>query len=285
MNTVSYDQFVDIPSLGSKSKIIFSEQIYDYLKSLINQTKLENSEKGCYLVGRQSTTKEGVLCFFFDFCSSPFQTTNGIYANGGVIPTEKNKKELISKLEEYESLGIEPYIMHFHTHNLQGIYSSFSDQDYVVYASMKYILKTRIFGMLAAPNKYNQNETFEISIVNWRDQKLVRSRACANFYLIPNVFYCKGNEIYKVGSFNRSYPSSKKVTNELSRKDRYVQNYQEFKGTQLVSAIGKNPLTQSHIVDASVGYIDNRDNLCFPSENLSLEFPNFQKLNTSSFNM
>ena len=31
LQTVSYDQFTDIPSLGGKSKIIFSEKVYKYL--------------------------------------------------------------------------------------------------------------------------------------------------------------------------------------------------------------------------------------------------------------
>lgn len=62
IQTVSYDQFVDIPSLGGKSKIIFSEKVYDYLNSLINQTKMEGAEKGCYLVGRKSISENGSLC-------------------------------------------------------------------------------------------------------------------------------------------------------------------------------------------------------------------------------
>ena len=33
LQTVSYDQFTDIPSLGGKSKIIFSEKVYKYLNS------------------------------------------------------------------------------------------------------------------------------------------------------------------------------------------------------------------------------------------------------------
>ena len=30
LNTVSYDQFIDIPSLDSSAKIIFSEKVYNY---------------------------------------------------------------------------------------------------------------------------------------------------------------------------------------------------------------------------------------------------------------
>lgn len=91
LQTVSYDQFTDIPSLGGKSKIIFSEKVYKYLNNLINETKTENAEKGCYLVGRKSISEDGALCFYFDFCSSKFQTTNGNYTNSGAIPTNNNK--------------------------------------------------------------------------------------------------------------------------------------------------------------------------------------------------
>ena len=40
LNTVSYDQFIDIPSLDSGAKIIFSEKVYNYLKELIHETKI-----------------------------------------------------------------------------------------------------------------------------------------------------------------------------------------------------------------------------------------------------
>ena len=285
MNTVSYDQFVDIPSLGSASKIIFSEQVYNYLNMLINETKAENAEKGCYLVGRKSISKDGALCFYFDFCSSKFQTTSGNYENGAVIPTNNNKIELINELERYESLEIDACVMHFHTHSLNGLYSSLSDQDYGVYATMKQQLKCEIFGMLAAPNKTLQNETFELSVVNCRDPKVVGFRGCANFYTIPNIFYCKGNKIFKVGSFQKSDLSPKSSITEISRSDRFVQNYREWHGSGLVSGIGKNPTNNMQIIDENIGYVDVNGSLNFPSENLTLEIPNVQLTNTSEFHI
>ena len=281
LGTVSYDQFVDIPSLGGKSKIIFSETVYNYLNNLMNETKNESAEKGCYLVGRQSISDDGALCFYFDFCSSKFQTTSGNYANGGVIPTNDNKVELINELERYNSLGISPCIMHFHTHNLNGLYSSLSDQDYGVYATMKHQLKCEIFGMLAAPNKSLQNETFELSVVNCRDPKVVGTRGCASFYSIPNIYYCKGNHIFKVGSFQKNGLSAKTGTKELSRSDRFVQNYREWPGSSLVSGIGKNPTNGMQIMDENVGYVDENGFLNFPNENLTLEMPSTQVTNTT----
>lgn len=58
LNTVSYDQFIDIPSLDSSAKIIFSEKVYNYLKKLIQETKFTEAEKGCYIVGRKSTSEK-----------------------------------------------------------------------------------------------------------------------------------------------------------------------------------------------------------------------------------
>lgn len=284
LNTVSYDQFADIPSLGGKSKIIFSEQVYNYLNNLINETKLENAEKGCYLVGRKSISEDGNLCFYFDFCSSKFQTTEGNFANGGVVSTDNNKIELINELEKYSASEIKACIMHFHTHNLNGLYPSLSDQDYGVYATMKHQLKAcEIFGMLAAPNKNLKNNTYELSVVNCRDPKIVGFRGCANFYLMPNIFYCKGNQIFKIGSFQRNELSSKTSITELSKSDRFVQNYREWSGTNLVSGIGINPINSLPIIDENVGYIDINNNLNFSGENLTLEIPKLQLTNTSGF--
>ncbi len=281
IETVSYDQFFDIPSLGSKSKVIFSEAVYNYLTNLINETKSENAEKGCYLVGRKSVSKDGALCFYFDFCSSKFQTSNGNYENGAVMPTNNNKIELINELEIYNSLGINACVMHFHTHSLNGFYSSMSDQDYGVYATMKHQLQCEIFGMLAAPNESLQNETFELSVVNCRDSKVVGSRACASFYSIPNIYYCRGNQIFKVGSFQKNGLSNKTKITELSRSNRFVQNYREWPGTNWVSGIGKNPTNNMKIIDDNVGYVDANGFLNFPDENLTLEIPNIQLTNTT----
>lgn len=283
LQTVSYDQFTDIPSLGGKSKIIFSEKVYKYLNNLINETKTENAEKGCYLVGRKSISEDGALCFYFDFCSSKFQTTNGNYTNSGAIPTNNNKLELIGELEKYNSLGIDACIMHFHTHNLNGIYSSLSDQDYGVYATMKHQFKCEIFGMLAAPNKTLNNDTTELSILNCREPKIVGTRGCASFYSIPNIYYCSGNQIYKVGAFQKIGISAKTGITELSRSDRFVQNYREWPGTNLVSGIGKNPINNMPLIDENVGYIDVNNNLCFPNENLTLEIPDTQIINIAGF--
>lgn len=41
LNTVSYDQFDDIPSLRNNAKVIFSEEVYNNLCSLMDDTKIE----------------------------------------------------------------------------------------------------------------------------------------------------------------------------------------------------------------------------------------------------
>lgn len=54
LNTVSYDQFDDIPSLKNNAKVIFSEEVYNNLCSLMDNTKNRSMENGCYLVERQA---------------------------------------------------------------------------------------------------------------------------------------------------------------------------------------------------------------------------------------
>lgn len=54
LNTVSYDQFDDIPSLRNNAKVIFSEEVYNILCGLMDDTKNRNMKNGCYLVGRQA---------------------------------------------------------------------------------------------------------------------------------------------------------------------------------------------------------------------------------------
>ena len=135
--------------------------------------------------------------------------------------------------------------------------------------------------MLAAPNKTLQNETFELSVVNCRDPKVVGTRGCASFYSIPNIYYCKGNQIYKVGSFQKNGLSAKTSTTELSRSDRFVQNYREWPGSGLISGVGKNPTNGMQIIDENVGYIDVNGFFNFLNENLTLEMPNIQATNTT----
>ncbi len=274
LNTVSYDQFDDIPSLRNNAKVIFSEEAYNNLCSLMDNTKNRNMENGCYLVGRQAISENGSLYFYFDFCSSKFQTTDGNYRNGGVVPTDKSKEEVKNKLAEYRNFGISPCIMHFHTHNLNGIFESMSDQDYAVYTSMKYHFGDhKNFGMLAAPNISQGYNTSEISIVHSIDNMRIGSRCCAKFYSIPNIYYSKGNEIYKIGTFVKSTHHRITPNNERNRQDRYVQNLREWSGNSLVSGRGKNPVTNKEIKDENVGHIDINGFYCFQYENQTIEFP------------
>lgn len=273
LNTVSYDQFIDIPSLDSSAKIIFSEKVYNYLKKLIQETKFTEAEKGCYIVGRKSTSEKGKLCFYFDFYSSKFKTVDGNYVDGAVEPSDDNITELINELEKYDASGINACVMHFHTHNLNEIYSAYSDQDFGVYATMKHRLKCNVLGLLAAPHKELKNETFEISAVIAEYPKIVENRGCANFYLIPNLYYCKGGNIMQIGTYPKNNVSPKTDVTEISRRDRFVQNYREWRGSEMVSGLGKNPITMLPIVDKNVGYIDVNNSLVFSDENLSLEVP------------
>lgn len=274
LNTVSYDQFNDIPSLGNTSKIIFSEDVYNMLCDLMNDTKNKNIENGCYLVGRKAISKDGGLFFYFDFCSSRFQTADGNYKDSAVVSTDMNKNEVKNKVEEYRNYGIKPCIMHFHTHNLNGIFESMSDQDYAVYTSMKYYFgEHENFGMLAAPNRLQGYNTIELSVIHSRDSKIIGSRCCADFYSIPNIYYSKGNQLYKIGTFPKNISHRKTPINEINRQDRFIQNFRQWNGNHLVSGRGRNPIIKEEIKDENVGYIDANGFYCFPNENQTVEFP------------
>ena len=274
LDTVSYDQFDDIPSLKDKAKIIFSEKVYNMLCNLMNDTKNTNKENGCYLVGRQAISKNGKLYFYFDFCSSKFQTVDGNYRDGAVKPTSLNYNEVKNKIEEYRYFRITPCIMHFHTHNLNGIFESMSDQDYAVYTSMEYYFgEHHNLGMLAAPNLSQKYNTIELSAVHSINSKIRGSRCCASFYSIPNIYYCKGNELYKIGTFQKRTPHRTTLVNEKNRQDRFIQNLREWDGNRLVSGRGRNPITGKEIKDENVGHIDVNGFYCFPYENQTIEFP------------
>lgn len=60
IDSVSYDQYKNIPTvdeMGIKTKIIFNENAYLKLSTLIKKTNNLESETGCFFVGRQSKKK------------------------------------------------------------------------------------------------------------------------------------------------------------------------------------------------------------------------------------
>ena len=77
----------------------------------------------------------------------------------------------------------------------------------------------------------------------------------------------------QIGTYPKNNVSPKTDVTEISRRDRFVQNYREWRGSEMVSGLGKNPITMSPIVDKNVGYIDVNNSLVFSDENLSLEVP------------
>ena len=60
----------------------------------------------------------------------------------------------------------------------------------------------------------------------------------------------------QIGTYPKNNVSPKTDVTEISRRDRFVQNYREWRGSEMVSGLGKNPITMLPIVDKNVGYID-----------------------------
>ena len=78
-----------------------------------------------------------------------------------------------------------------------------------------------------------------------------------------------GNEIYKIGQFDKKYEGRKHKQN-LSLK--IVRNSNSSTNQKKVCGIGLDPNTGQKIEDKSVGYIDANGIMCFPSENVQFTF-------------
>lgn len=275
LNTVSYDQYSDIPMLSERSKVIFGAQVYAELLKMQNDTNRTNTENGCFLVGRQSFEDTHVI--YFDYCTSRFQCSDGVYSGGAVEPVEQNYNELKDKVMEYKSAGVNPCVMHFHVHPSMGFGESFSDQDYAIYASSaKNNNHCFNLGMLAFPVG---RSTMGLSVVLAANPKEINGRNCADFYTIPNIYYTMGNSVYKVGSFEKNYTSRQTASDESIRQDRIVQNYRKGIGNKMVSGIGLVPNTNKKITDDNVGYVDFNGQIVITNENIGFHFPNVVGLN------
>lgn len=163
MDTVSYDQYNNIPSLddlGAKSKVIFSEEAYKKCMEMFMKTNRENAETGCFFVGRKAENENFTI--YIDSYTSEFVCEDGIYSNGGASPTTQNYNELNSIIKKYKRESNTPCVFHFHTHPRFGYYESYSDQDLHIYAKMASDNKDcECYGMLGFPMK----NSFGISVV------------------------------------------------------------------------------------------------------------------------
>lgn len=193
IDSVSYDQYKNIPTadeMGIKTKIIFSQEAYLKLLTLIKKTRDLGSETGCFFVGRQS--EKNPFNIVIDYFTSDFRCEDALISGGSANPTEKVYNELNKKLKEYEKNSRKASVFHFHTHPRQLHYENFSDQDLSTYAKMAFDNRSvNAFGILGfpIPNAENSNG---ISIVQPIKPEKINNIGSANFldsltYIIPLI--------------------------------------------------------------------------------------------------
>ena len=270
IDSVSYDQYKNIPTadeMGIKTKIIFSQEAYLKLLTLIKKTKDLGSETGCFFVGRQS--EKNPFAIIIDYFTSDFQCEDALISGGSANPTEKVYNELNKKLKEYEKNSRKASVFHFHTHPRQLHYENFSDQDLSMYAKMAFDNRSvNAFGILGfpIPNAENSNG---ISIVQPIKPEKINDIGSANFFRFPNIYYSINNEIYKIGSFQKRYDGR---TYKQNSNGTIVKNAVENSKSNEICGLGLNPNNGEKIRDESVGYIDANGTFCFPNENLNIFF-------------
>ena len=270
IDSVSYDQYKNIPTadeMGIKTKIIFSQEAYLKLLTLIKKTKDLESETGCFFVGRQS--EKNPFTIVIDYFTSDFRCEDALISGGSANPTEKVYNELNKKLKEYEKNSRKASVFHFHTHPKKLHYENFSDQDLSTYAKMAFDNRSvNAFGILGfpIPNAENSNG---ISIVQPIKPEKINDIGSANFFRFPNIYYSINNEIYKIGSFQKRYDGRKYKQNSNGI---IVKNAVENSTSNEVCGLGINPNNGEKIRDESVGYIDANGAFCFLNENLNITF-------------
>ena len=270
IDSVSYDQYKNIPTadeMGVKTKIIFSQEAYLKLLTLIKKTKDLGSETGCFFVGRQS--EKNPFNIVIDYFTSDFRCEDALISGGSANPTEKVYNELNKKLKEYEKNSRKASVFHFHTHPKKLHYENFSDQDLSTYAKMAFDNRSvNAFGILGfpIPNAENSNG---ISIVQPIKPEKINNIGSANFFRFPNIYYSINNEIYKIGSFQKRYDGR---TYKQNSNGTIVKNAVENSKSNEICGLGLNPNNGEKIRDESVGYIDANGTFCFPNENLNITF-------------
>ena len=250
IDSVSYDQYKNNPTvdeMGIKTKIIFNENAYLKLSTLIKKTNNLESETGCFFVGRQS--EKNPFAIIIDYFTSDFQCEDALVLEGSVNPTKQVYKELNNKLKEYQQNSIKACVFHFHTHPRKLHYENFSDQDLSAYANMVFDNRSvNAFGILGfpIPNAENSNG---ISIVEPIEPEKINNIGSAKFFKFPNIYYCSNNNICKIGSFHKRYNGRKYKQNVNGA---IVKNAVENSKSNEICGLGLNPNNGERIIYESV---------------------------------
>ena len=250
IDSVSYDQYKNIPTvdeMGIKTKIIFNENAYLKLSTLIKKTNNLESETGCFFIGRQS--EKNPFAIIIDYFTSDFQCEDALVLGGSVNPTKQVYKELNNKIKEYQQNSIKACVFHFHTHPRKLHYENFSDQDLSAYANMAFDNRSiNAFGILGfpIPNAENSNG---ISIIQPIKPEKINNIGSAKFFRFPNIYYCSNNNICKIGSFHKRYNGRKYKQNVNGA---IVKNAVENSKSNEICGLGLNPNNGERIIYESV---------------------------------
>lgn len=184
----SFDQFKDFTKIND-ALIVFSEDVIKTIIMMLNDTKNNLRENGCFLYGKEITNNYIIV----DEIGEPFlrDTTQ-------VEVTEDHVHEMVEKANLYDGYNrLHDVIIDFHTHPRLDDYGykpdKMSDQDLYRYGVLQKYHQhntdepTYYLGMLASTS----NNGFKISCVFYEDK-------LKKFFSIPN-FYCQdGNEIKRI---------------------------------------------------------------------------------------
>ncbi len=280
LNTVSYDQYKNIPSfddLNQKVKIIFSRSCYESIFKMSVGAMENNREYGSFFVGRRISENPEVI--YFDYNTSEFALARGPMGEGKAVnATNENYNELNNKINEYKFNGVKPVVLHFHSHPRSGYFESFSDQDLHTYAKMQAQNGNCItLGMLGFPVN-NISQTFGMCIVQPLNAKIINEIGTADFVRCEDINYINGNEIYSVGRFEKKYNG--RIYNSNLRAG-IVRQYLTLSSNSKVCAEGIDPNTGIKINPSCVGYTDIAGNLYFTKENLTLNTSTISKDNAN----
>ncbi len=270
LNTVSYDQYKNIPSfedLDFKVKIVFSNDCYENIRKMSLDAMNNNREYGSFFVGRCISENPKVI--YFDYNTSEFAPSSGSMGEEKAVDaTQQNYNELDSKINEYRSKDIKPVVLHFHSHPRVGYYESFSDQDLHLYAIMQAENSNcECFGMLGFPI-INSSTTFGMCIVQPCDAEIVNEIGTANFVRCEDIYYIDGNDLLNVGKFEKKYNGR---LHNINLENGIVRQYFTIPSNAQVCAEGIDPNTCIQIEPSIVGYTDTAGHLYFTEENLSLD--------------
>ena len=262
--TVSFDQFVDFPSIadsGITSRVVFSNRAYKNLMRLINESKVDGEmavEQGCIFIGRAVRNKDNESIVLIDDYTCDFETTDAFVKDGGL-----DVDKAVDDLNRKNFVGT--FLFHFHTHPRKLHFESFSDQDlfsYLEFANQPACVNRGVFvsGLLATPNRGSNklSDNVQLSMVfcgssssyvseDMDDYEKFVETVRVHFYRWPSICYVDDNsDIVSFGEYMR------KAAPPLT-------GGRTSKGNVPVTAFGIDPNTGLEIPTEVVGHFVSSD--------------------------